>query len=209
MVLPMHGDPHGATALARGLQYASEDRVGTAALEVDIPLRRRVPDGRCDPGFDLWMRERSIAGGRARLLRHEPGWPLLQVSRQAAARSIKTPSAGLFVQACWTALLCVSGSYSQLLDYIIFAVLVFYILTILGLVRLARQTARREPRRTKRSATRCCRPSTSSWLHGFVSYYCDTSPNTLGRAWFLSCWESRFISSGRGGLNYEHRNNEL
>src|SRR6201996_6645359 len=34
MVLPMHGDPHGTTALARGLQFASEDRVGTAALEV-------------------------------------------------------------------------------------------------------------------------------------------------------------------------------
>ena len=33
----------------------------------------------------------------------------------------------------WTAVLCLSGSYSQLLDYIIFAVLVFYILTIVGL----------------------------------------------------------------------------
>jgi APA family basic amino acid/polyamine antiporter len=29
--------------------------------------------------------------------------------------------------------LCISGSYSQLLDYIIFAELVFYILTIVGL----------------------------------------------------------------------------
>jgi APA family basic amino acid/polyamine antiporter len=37
------------------------------------------------------------------------------------------------VQACWATLLCVSGSYSQLLDYIMFAVLVFYILTIVGL----------------------------------------------------------------------------
>ena len=27
LVLPMHGDPHGATVLARGMQYASEDRV--------------------------------------------------------------------------------------------------------------------------------------------------------------------------------------
>jgi basic amino acid/polyamine antiporter, APA family len=45
----------------------------------------------------------------------------------------KTPVAGLMVQAVWTVLLCVSGSYSQLLDYIIFAELVFYILTIIGL----------------------------------------------------------------------------
>ena len=37
------------------------------------------------------------------------------------------------MQAVWTVVLCVSGSYSQLLDYIIFAVLVFYILTIAGL----------------------------------------------------------------------------
>jgi APA family basic amino acid/polyamine antiporter len=45
----------------------------------------------------------------------------------------KTPAAGLLVQAAWATVLCVSGSYNQLLDYIIFAVLVFYILTIVGL----------------------------------------------------------------------------
>ncbi|MGZ4822249.1 MAG: amino acid permease, partial [Terriglobales bacterium] len=32
-VLPLHGDPHGATVFARGIQYAAEDRVGTAALQ--------------------------------------------------------------------------------------------------------------------------------------------------------------------------------
>jgi APA family basic amino acid/polyamine antiporter len=37
------------------------------------------------------------------------------------------------MQCVWTCVLCLSGSYSQLLDYIIFAVLVFYILTIAGL----------------------------------------------------------------------------
>jgi APA family basic amino acid/polyamine antiporter len=45
----------------------------------------------------------------------------------------KTPAAGLLVQAAWATVLCISGSYGQLLDYIIFAVLVFYILTIVGL----------------------------------------------------------------------------
>jgi APA family basic amino acid/polyamine antiporter len=41
--------------------------------------------------------------------------------------------------------LCVSGSYGQLLDYIIFAVLVFYILTIVGLfvLRIKRPDAAR------------------------------------------------------------------
>jgi APA family basic amino acid/polyamine antiporter len=48
----------------------------------------------------------------------------------------KTPVVSLAVQAVWTCILCLSGSYSQLLDYIIFAVLVFYILTIGGLFLL-------------------------------------------------------------------------
>jgi APA family basic amino acid/polyamine antiporter len=43
------------------------------------------------------------------------------------------PVAGLLIQAVWATFLCLSGSYSQLLDYIIFAVLLFYILTIAGL----------------------------------------------------------------------------
>src|SRR6202047_2634065 len=38
----------------------------------------------------------------------------------------------------WTCVLCISGSYGQLLDYITFAVLVFYILTIAGLFVLRR-----------------------------------------------------------------------
>src|SRR5208337_3850732 len=33
LVLPMHGDANGASVMARGIQYATEDRVATAALE--------------------------------------------------------------------------------------------------------------------------------------------------------------------------------
>jgi basic amino acid/polyamine antiporter, APA family len=48
----------------------------------------------------------------------------------------RTPVAALVVQGIWTAILCLSGTYGNLLDYIIFSVLVFYILTIAGLFRL-------------------------------------------------------------------------
>jgi APA family basic amino acid/polyamine antiporter len=50
----------------------------------------------------------------------------------------KTPWVSLMVQMVWTAILCVSGSYNDLLNYVIFAVLVFYILTIGGLFVLRR-----------------------------------------------------------------------
>jgi APA family basic amino acid/polyamine antiporter len=49
-----------------------------------------------------------------------------------------TPRNALIVQAIWTCILCVSGTYNDLLNYVIFAVLVFYILTISGLFVLRR-----------------------------------------------------------------------
>ena len=48
------------------------------------------------------------------------------------------PRNSLWLQWAWTCLLCLSGSYGQLLDYVIFAVLVFYVLTIVGLFILRR-----------------------------------------------------------------------
>ena len=38
----------------------------------------------------------------------------------------------------WTTLLCLTGTYNQLLDYVIFAALVFYALTTIGLFILRR-----------------------------------------------------------------------
>src|SRR5258706_15214641 len=42
----------------------------------------------------------------------------------------KTPAVSLMVSMVWTCILCVSGTYNDLLNYVIFAVLVFYVLTI-------------------------------------------------------------------------------
>jgi APA family basic amino acid/polyamine antiporter len=43
------------------------------------------------------------------------------------------PAAALIVQCIWASFLCLSGTYGQLLDFLIFAVLIFYILTLGGL----------------------------------------------------------------------------
>ncbi|HUR92310.1 MAG TPA: amino acid permease, partial [Gemmatimonadaceae bacterium] len=48
------------------------------------------------------------------------------------------PSMALIVQAVWTSALCLTGTYSQLLDYVIFAALLFYVLTTIGLFVLRR-----------------------------------------------------------------------
>ena len=132
VVLPMHGDPNGATALARGLQNATEDRVGTAALEQIfhsggaqlMAAAILISTFGCANGL-------TLAGARVYYAMSRDGLFFKSVGKLHP--KYHTPVAGLMVQACWTAVLCLSGSYSQLLDYIMFAVLVFYILTIVGL----------------------------------------------------------------------------
>ena len=52
--------------------------------------------------------------------------------------SRNVPAVGLLLQALWSILLIFSGSYNELLDYVIFAALFFYMLTVAGLFVLRR-----------------------------------------------------------------------
>jgi basic amino acid/polyamine antiporter, APA family len=132
LVLPLHGDPHGATIVARGVQYASEDRIGAAVLEQIFPhvggylmaAAILISTFGCANGM-------TLAGARVYYAMAQD--KLFFESVGKLHPRFRTPAAGLVVQAIWTMFLCVSGSYSQLLDYIIFAALVFYMLTIVGL----------------------------------------------------------------------------
>lgn len=49
------------------------------------------------------------------------------------------PQYALIIQAVWTSLLTLSGSYGDLLDYVVIAVLVFYVLTVAGVMVLRRK----------------------------------------------------------------------
>ncbi len=132
VVLPLHGDPNGATVMARGIQYASEDRVATAALgqvfhsggALLMAAAILISTFGCANGM-------TLAGARVFYAMSQDGLFFKAVGKLHP--KYKTPVAGLMIQGAWTVVLCVSGSYGQLLDYIIFAELVFYILTIAGL----------------------------------------------------------------------------
>jgi APA family basic amino acid/polyamine antiporter len=131
-VLPLAGDPNGTTILARGIQHASEDRVATAVMQQIfgsggaqiMAVLILISAFGCDNGLIL-------AGARVYYAMAKDGL----FFRGAAKLHPKyhTPAHSLLMQCIWTCVLCLSGSYGQLLDYIIFAVLVFYILTIAGL----------------------------------------------------------------------------
>jgi APA family basic amino acid/polyamine antiporter len=49
------------------------------------------------------------------------------------------PGVALIVQGIWASLLCLSGTYSNLLDYVIFAGLIFFSLTVTGIFILRKK----------------------------------------------------------------------
>jgi basic amino acid/polyamine antiporter, APA family len=135
--LPMNGDPHGATILARGIKYASEERVGTAVMtQMFGPVGGLLMAAAIMISSFGCMNGLILSGARVYYAMAKDSLFFRKVAKLHP--TYKTPVVSLMVQMVWACLLCVSGSYSQLLDYIIFAVLVFYILTIVGLFVLRR-----------------------------------------------------------------------
>jgi APA family basic amino acid/polyamine antiporter len=137
VALPLHGDPNGLTVFSRGIQYASEDRVATAVLQQIFSSRGAelmaaailVSTFGCINGL-------ALAGARVYYAMSQDGLFFKSVGKLHPR--YKTPVAALVVQAVWTSFLCLSGSYGQLLDYTMFAQLLFYILTIGSLFVLRR-----------------------------------------------------------------------
>jgi len=134
-VLPLDGNPTGATVLERGIKYATEDRVATAAIkqmgwgEGLMAIAIMISSFGCNNGLIL-------SGARVYYAMAKDGLFFRSVAKLHP--TYKTPHISLMVQMFWTCILCISGSYGQLLDYIVFAVLVFYILTIAGVFILRR-----------------------------------------------------------------------
>lgn len=134
-VLPLAGDASSSTIVGRGIQFAAEDRVATAVMERAgygaklMAVAILVSTFGCVNGM-------LLAGARVYYAMSQDGLFFKAVGK--LSERTKTPVNSLWVQWAWTCLLCLSGSYGQLLDYVIFAVLVFYVLTIVGLFVLRR-----------------------------------------------------------------------
>ena len=93
LVLPLHGDPHGATVFAQACSMPRGSRRGRGP-RADFSACRRLFDGRCDIDFDIRLRERDDAGWSARLLRDGAGQAVLSIRRQAASENSRRRSPG-------------------------------------------------------------------------------------------------------------------
>jgi APA family basic amino acid/polyamine antiporter len=136
VALPLHGEPSAATLGGRGIQFAQSDRVATAAMEVMLgapgavimALGIMISTFGCENGLIL-------AGARVYWAMARDGL-FFPVAGYLNTRGV--PGAALVFQGVWACLLTLSGTYSDLLDYVIFAALLFYVLTVAGIFILRR-----------------------------------------------------------------------
>ncbi len=136
LILPLRGSPEAADVVGRGIQFAAQDRVATAAATLMFGAPAAVIMGilimistfGCNNGLIL-------SGAR---VYYAMAQDKLFFAGTGTLNKRGVPAIALGIQAVWASLLCLSGTYGDLLDYVIFAVLIFYILTVAGIFVLRR-----------------------------------------------------------------------
>lgn len=120
----------GPTAIAT----APQDRVGSLALKALFG----PPGELLMAGAILWsmfgcQNGLVLSGARVYQAMAADG---LFVPKAATLSAQGVPAFSLGIQAAWASVLTLSGSYGQLLDYVMFAALLFYVLTVAGVIVL-------------------------------------------------------------------------
>ncbi len=114
-----------------GIANAAQDRVGTAAAQALLgdsaqaimAIAIMISTFGCVNGL-------TMAGARVYYAMALDGLFFKKVAQ--VDPKTQTPSVSLWAQCLWACVLTLSGRYGDLLDYVIFAVLLFYALTICG-----------------------------------------------------------------------------
>jgi basic amino acid/polyamine antiporter, APA family len=134
--LPVLGNPEAGTTFLRGISGAPSDRVAASAMTVVwggagavlTAVLVMISTFGCANGLIL-------TGARVIYAMARDG---LFFAGAARLNRAHVPGQALIMQACWASILTLSGTYSDLLDYVIFAQLVFYSITV-GAVFLLRR----------------------------------------------------------------------
>ncbi|HZQ45244.1 MAG TPA: amino acid permease [Acidobacteriaceae bacterium] len=124
-VLPLHG-----------IANAPQDRVATAVMQTAFgPVGAKLMAAAILVSTFGCVNGMVLAGARVYYAMSQDGLFFKSTGR---LDSRGVPKNSLWMQCVWTCLLCLSGQYGNLLDYVILAALVFYALTIIGLFVLRR-----------------------------------------------------------------------
>jgi basic amino acid/polyamine antiporter, APA family len=135
--LPTSGTADAATVVGRGIAHATSDRVAAAAMQVVwggagaklVAILVMISGFGCANGLIL-------TGARVIYAMSHDGVFFASAGRLNRA---SVPAVALVMQGVWAAILTLSGTYSELLDYVIFAQLMFYVLTVSAVFVLRRR----------------------------------------------------------------------
>ncbi len=136
-LLPLHGNPDAVDVMGKGIQFADNDRVGAAAASMifgDSALYLMaglimVSTFGCNNGIVL-------AGAR---LYYAMAKDKLFFAKAGTLNKTAVPGFGLWIQCLWACLLCLTGTYRDLVNFATFASMIFYIFTIGGLFILRKK----------------------------------------------------------------------
>jgi APA family basic amino acid/polyamine antiporter len=122
-----------------GIAGAPQDRVATAVMQTAFgPVGAKIMAGAILISTFGCVNGMVLAGARVYYAMSRDG---LFFKGTGKLDSKGVPKNSLWIQCAWTCLLCLSGQYGNLLDYVILAALLFYALTIIGLFVLRRTQA--------------------------------------------------------------------
>lgn len=119
------------------IAFAAQERVGVAAAEqifgpglgaTAIAVMIIISTFGCNNGLIL-------SGARIYYTMAKDG---LFFRKAGELNNYDVPGTGLWIQCLWASLLCLSGKYGDLLTMVIFGVLLFYVITIIGIFVLRR-----------------------------------------------------------------------
>ncbi len=137
MLLPIKGDPAAVDVAGQGIMFAQNDRVGTAALFVVFGNVSKYIMAALIMVSTFGCNNGLILQG-SRLFQSMAANDLF-FKKAEVLNDAGVPGNALVYQAVWASILCLSGSYGDLLDYCTFASLLFYIVTIAGIFILRKK----------------------------------------------------------------------
>ncbi len=135
--IPLQGSADGINVISSGIQFAANDRVGTAAATMMfgaggtliMAVLIMISTFGCNNGLIL-------ASVRLYQAMAKDG---LFFKKMQHNNKYGVPGYALWIQFFWASVLALSGQYGTLLDYVMFAVILFYIFTIVGIFILRKK----------------------------------------------------------------------
>ena len=136
---------HGSEVFVNGISHASNERVGAAAASAFMGVSQNADAGTLGMYFMAALIMVStfgcnngliLAGSRLYKAMADQG---LFFKKASSVNRKNVPQNALWMQCAWASILCLTGSYGDLLNYCTFASLLFYIITVVGLIILRKK----------------------------------------------------------------------